>query len=468
MNFIAKNFTAKHLLGGYAPQGDLPTDKALLKTTFKMAWPSMIESFLIAIVGIIDTIMVSSLGDYAIAAIGITTQPKFIGLAFFISINVAVSAIVARRKGEKDKVGANRVLMQALILVCILSVVIGAICVVFASPIMKFVGSNSQTHDAAVIYLQIIMGCMFFNVVSMVLNAAQRGVGNTKIAMRTNLISNGINIVFNYLLITGKFGFPRLEVMGAAIATVLGTVVAFVLSLHSVLKSGGFIHLSLDKSTVKFDRRGISSLWNIGSTTLMEQLFLRFGFLMFAMVIAKLGTLEFAAHQVGMNILSVSFSIADGLSVAAIALVGQSLGQKRIDLAKIYGSICQRIGVIFSILLAIVFFIFGKDIYKAFSDTELILKYGVTIMNLISVILFLQIAQVIYCGCLRAAGDTKFVAFVSFLCVGGIRPLIGYILCYPLGLGLVGAWSGIIFDQAARLLLTNARYRTGKWMNINI
>ncbi|MEF9976735.1 MAG: MATE family efflux transporter, partial [Oscillospiraceae bacterium] len=83
---------------------------------FRVAWPSTLESFLVAIVSVVDTIMVSSLGDYAIAAIGLTNQPKFLGLAAFLSLNVAVSAIVARRRGENDREGANRVLMQALLL----------------------------------------------------------------------------------------------------------------------------------------------------------------------------------------------------------------------------------------------------------------------------------------------------------------------------------------------------------------
>ena len=91
-------FNAQKMLRGTQPAGEIPSDRTILKTTINIAWPSILESFLVALVGFIDTIMVSGLGEAAIAAVGLTTQPKFIGLAFFISLNVAVSAIVAHRK----------------------------------------------------------------------------------------------------------------------------------------------------------------------------------------------------------------------------------------------------------------------------------------------------------------------------------------------------------------------------------
>ena len=93
-----------------------------------------------------------------------------------------------------------------------------------------------------------------------------------------------------------------------------------------------------------FDRKTLGSIANIGSATLAEQLFLRFGFLMYTMVVARLGTNAFAAHQIGMNIITISFAFGDGLSVASVSLVGQSLGEKRPDLAKVYGGFCQRLG----------------------------------------------------------------------------------------------------------------------------
>jgi putative MATE family efflux protein len=427
----------------------------------------MLESFLISLVGIVDTIMVGSLGSYAIAAVGLTTQPKFVGLAIFISLNVAVSAIIAHRRGEGDREQANKVLMQAIIITIALAIVVSTLCVIFANPIIAFSGSAADTHESAVTYFRIIMGGMIFNVLSLVINAAQRGAGNTKVAMRTNMVSNIINLILNYLLIEGRFGFPALGIKGSAIATVIGSIFACIMSINSISKSDQFLSLK-DISAIRFDKKTLASIGNIGSSTLAEQVFLRIGFLTYSIIVAKLGTDAFAAHQIGMNVMSLSFSFGDGLSVAAIALVGCSLGEKREDMAKIYGGVCQRIGLTISLGLAIIYFSLGKQIFMLFTKEVMVVDYAVMIMFVITFIVVFQISQVIYSGCLRGAGDTKFTAFVSLISVAIIRPFSGWLLCYPLGLGLVGAWIGILVDQIVRFSLTALRFRTGKWTKFKV
>ena len=460
-------FDTQKMLKGTPAQGTVPSGKEAISKTLWIAWPSILESFLISLVGFIDTIMVSSCGEAAIASVGLTTQPKFIGLAIFISLNVAVSAIVARRKGENDRESANRVLVQATIITVLLTAIVSTVCVLYADPIIDMAGSKADTHGAAVTYFQIIMGGMLFNVISMVLNAAQRGAGNTKIAMRTNIVSNGVNIIFNYILINGHLGFPALGTTGAAIATVIGSVFACIMSIISVSHKDQFISLR-GLGRFRFDRKSMGAIANIGSSTLVEQLFMRVGFMLYAIIVADLGTLEFAAHNVGMNILSISFSFGDGLSAAAVSLVGQSLGEKREDLAKIYGSVSQRFGLIFAVGLSIIFMTLGQPIFKLFSEDTLVLKYGSMIMYLLTVVVFLQISQVIYSGCLRGAGDTRYTAFVSLISVAIIRPGIGYLFCVPLHMGLFGAWLGLAVDQLARFVLTWLRFKSGKWMKIKI
>ena len=461
-------FSPERILGKHSAQGEIPSASDLFKKAFAVAWPSTVESFLVALVGMVDTIMVSSLGAYAIAAIGLTNQPKFIALAVFMSLNVAVSALVARRKGENDREGANRILMQAVLITVLLIVLITVLIQIFADPIIRMVGSQPDTHAAAVGYFRIIMGGLCFTALNMVLCAAQRGIGNTKIAMKTNIVSNLVNVVLNYILINGKFGFPAMGIYGAAIATVCGTAVGLCMSLSTVLHSGNYLHLSLDKSYFRFDKQTLASIVNIGSSSLAEQVFLRFGFLMYTILVAHLGTNPLAAHQIGMNIITISFAFGDGLSVAAVALVGQSLGAKRPDLAKIYGGIYQRLGVCCSCLVGAVYFIWGKQIFGLFSQDAEILSYGNFIMNMVSVIVFLQIAQVIFSGCLRGSGDTKYVAMVSLISVAIIRPTLGYVFIYLINTGLWGAWVGLLIDQFLRLILNFLRFHSGKWMDIKI
>lgn len=179
------------------------TQGSLTKEAIRLAWPAVCESFFIALAGMVDTFMVSTLGANAVAAVGLTTQPKFLGLALFIAANVAISALVARRFGEKRQQAANEILVMTICFCIVAAVIISALTVGFADQIIEFCGSSEDTHAMAARYYRIIMGGMIFNVLSMGINAAQRGAGNTMIALRTNLISNLVNICGNYLLING-------------------------------------------------------------------------------------------------------------------------------------------------------------------------------------------------------------------------------------------------------------------------
>lgn len=443
--------------------------KALLQETIRLAWPAVLESFFISLAGMIDTMMVSSLGTYAVAAVGLTTQPKFITLAVFFSTNVAVSALVARRKGQNDRRNANEVLVTALWFTIAACLVLSIVSVALADPIITLCGSNMDTHEAAVTYFRVIQGGMIFNVLTMVINAAQRGAGNTRIAMTTNVVSSLVNICFNYLLINGNFGFPEWRLFGAAVATVLGTVASFAMSLHSLFKKNSFVSIPyIFKEKVKASREVLKSIWHLTYNLLIENFAMRVGFMTTAVIAARLGTDAFAAHQVGMNFLSLTFSFGDGMQVAAVALIGRSLGEKKPAKAKIYGSMCQHVGLAISIVLAIIFFFFGKALFSLFFAAPDILSDGVLISRFIIVIALFQISQVIYGGCLRGAGDVKYCLFASLLSVTIIRTIVTWLLTSVFTLGLTGIWIGVLSDQFSRFVLLRHRFEKGEWTTLRI
>lgn len=447
----------------------LKENREYIKRTLQVAWPAVLESFFVALVGIVDSMMVSRLGEYAVAAVGLTTQPKFIGLAPILATNIAVSALVARRKGQDDKKDANRVLMTAFILAMVLVFTVSMLSIIFASPLIHFTGSEADTHEAAVLYFRIIMGGLVFNVISLVINAAQRGSGNTKIAMRTNLTSNLVNVVFNFLLIEGRFGFPALGVKGAAIATVLGTMVACGMSIASLFNKNSFVSVPyIIREKIRASFGTLKQIFGLASNVFIEQIFLRIGFMSVSVMSAKLGTQAFAAHQVGMNAMHLSFSFGDGMQVAAVTLIGQSLGQKLPELAKKYVTICQRMGNVISIVLSALYLLFGRMFFSLYFEDAATIDIGAQIMNVMTVIVLMQVAQVIYMGSLRGAGDVRFTTITSVICVTCIRPLMSYVFAYALGMGILGIWVGCIFDQLCRLILTQWRIKTGKWVKISI
>ena len=121
--------------------------KELVLEAIRMAWPAVLESFFVALAGMIDTMMVSTLGTYAVAAVGLTTQPKFIALALFLSSNIAVNALAARRFGQKNRENANKILYTAIVFVIISAVIISTVTFIGADQIIRWCGSNADTHE---------------------------------------------------------------------------------------------------------------------------------------------------------------------------------------------------------------------------------------------------------------------------------------------------------------------------------
>lgn len=434
-----------------------------------MAWPAILESFFTAFVGLVDSLMVSSMGAYAVAAVGLTTQPKFMGLSLFFATNVSISALVARRKGEDRREDANRIFTTSILFVTLMSVMISVLLVAFADPIIRLCGSESTTHDGAVLYFRIIMGGMIFNVIQMCINAAQRGAGNTKITMRTNLVSNLVNIAANYLLIQGRFGFPAMGIKGAALATVLGTVVACFMSIMSVRTSGTFVSIPyIINNKIKPGFDSLKSIIKVGYSVFAEQVLMRIGFMMTAVMAANQGTNAMAAHQVGMNIMGLSFSFGDGLQATAVALIGYSLGAKQPEKAKNYGKTCRMLGGVIAVALSIVYFLGARLLMGLFFDEKEIVDIGVSIMHVIIFVVILQISQVIYMGCLRGAGDTLYTAIASTISVTVMRTIGSWFFGYVLGMGIVGIWFGVVADQLSRFLFASIRFKQGKWVNIKI
>ena len=444
--------------------------KELILEAIRMAWPAVLESFFVALAGMIDTMMVSTLGTYAVAAVGLTTQPKFIALALFLSSNIAVNALAARRFGQKNRENANKILYTAIVFVIISAVIISTVTFIGADQIIKWCGSNADTHEAGVTYFRVIQAGMIFNVLSLVINAAQRGCGNTQIAMTTNVTSSIVNIVFNYLLIGGNFGFPRLGMFGASLATVLGTVVACIMSIISISKNDCFLSIPyIIKHKIKPGFDAFRSIISLSFNLLLENIAMRIGFLTTSIIAAKLGTDAFAAHQVGMNLLSLAFSLGDGMQVAAVALIGRSLGEKDTEKAKHYGNICQKIGFIISIVLAVIMFFFGREIFSLFFNKADILDMGVLISRFIMIIVLFQVSQIIFAGCLRGAGDIKYCLWASLISVTIIRTLVTWSLAGGiLNLGLSGIWLGVLSDQLSRFIFLSIRFREGKWTEIAI
>lgn len=454
--------------------GGLPSDKGAYDTVISLAMPAVLEMVLVSLIGSVDVIMVGTLGKNALAAVALPTQPRMIMLAIFFALNVGITAIVARRKGEDRRAEANATLRNALVLVTGLSLLVMTLALVFAEPLMRLAGGNTRTPDdaevlkTAVAYFNIMALGLPVNTISMCINAAMRGVGNTRLTLRVNILSNLVNVTFNWLLIGGKLGFPRLEVAGAAIASVIGLTVGCGLSIGAVVyHRTSYLNISR-RDNWRIQPQTMKSIVRVGGNAMVEQLSMRFGFFLYSRIIYGLGVAMFAAHNICMQLLSLTFNFADGLAVASTSLVGQNLGAKRSDLSMLYAKICLRIAVVFALIIASLVVLLRFPLASIFinantPDASLVISIAAQTLLVVALMQPIQMSSVVLTGALRGAGDNLYVASRMAICVSVLRPLLTLIAVNVLGLSLALTWLMSMSEMFVRLYFFYTRFASGKW-----
>ena len=450
--------------------------KELYRDIIRIAWPSFVELILTQLASMIDMMMVGSiggaanpeLGAQALSAVGLTTQPKFLLMTAFMAMNTGVTALVARYKGLGNKEKANLVVRQGLLFTFFAALILSVLGFVFARPMVIFMGSTEEHVTVwATQYLQIQMAGFMTMALTSTITASLRGVGDSRSSMIYNLIANVVNVFFNWMLIYGNLGMPKMDVAGASLATVIGQLVAFAISLYIILRGNGFLKLEFRRGFMP-DKETLGNLLNIGIPAAIEQLLMRAGMIIFTKTVASLGTIPYATHNVCMNIQALSFMTGQAFAVSATTLMGQSLGRRRPDMAQAYCSRTRRVGMILAILLGLIFAFFGGAIVSLYNKDPDIVRMGGRIMLFVAALQPLQTSQFIIAGGLRGAGDTRATAIITFITVLLVRPTTAILLVNLTDLGLYGAWIALALDQLLRSMLVLFRYQSGKWKTIKI
>jgi len=445
------------------------TNKMLYKDIIRIAWPSMIELLLTQLASMVDMMMVGKLGVNAIASVSLTTQPKFLLMTLVQSLGVGTTAMVARYKGAGKPEKANQVMRQSLLMVFFIGLFMSIIGFTFAVPMIRFMGGDEETLADAVAYLRIQMIGFTPFALTAIITASLRGAGDSKSAMTYNIVSNATNVLFNYMLIYGHFGMPRMEVAGASLATIIGQTVAFGIALATIMKKSDkkYLHLKFSDG-FKMDRVLVGQVFNIGIPSMIENLIMRAGMIIFAKLVVSLGNTAFATHQVCMNIQSMSFMLGQAIAVSSTSLVGQSLGKNRPDMARHYSIRSASVGTMCALILGTIFALFGRYLVMAYNDDATVMELGAKIMIIVAMLQPFQCTQFVLAGSLRGAGDTKATAVITTITVVFVRAGLGYVFIKVLDLGLYGAWYAMATDQLMRTLLVSIRYLKGKWMFLKL
>ena len=450
----------------------LPPLGSLIKSMGKVSFPAAAETFLICLIGLLDTIMVSGVGTNALAGVTISQQPVMIALVVAMGINAGVTAIVARRYGEGDQEGAKRVIRQALVMGLISSLVLMTLFMVIAEPFLIITGAKEETLGISTRYLRIVLISLPFNYIRLIICAAFRASGNTKVSLISNVSANLVNLFLNYCLIMGNLGFPRLEADGAAIATSIGNFAAFIITVSIFRFKKSFIQTKF-KDDWRLDKETTKNILTVSSNASVEQLFMRLGFYILAVMINNLGTEAVAINAIVQGTISLAFSVTDGFAIGASALVGRSLGEKNVPLAFAYGRLSQITSFILGSVMITIIIIFRHEVVSMFASEEdkssiYVMEQAASVLIIAVFAIVPQSLQWFTTNCLRGAGDVKFTAKTAVFSVAFVRPLFTFICCYILTFGVLGAWIGTFIDQAIRLTINNNRFIKLKWANIKV
>lgn len=419
---------------------------AKLKRIIAIAVPAVIESIVSVVISAIDTQMISGLGMGAVSAVSFTSQPKLIILSIFFALGTAVSVFVAQALGRRDGAEANTYFQTILRITVILSLVVGALAGALAGPIMSICNRQPDTVGMSVSFFRIIMLFLVFNAVSIVLNAALRGIGRTRLPLISGIGMGAVDILVNYLLIEGHWGFPRLGVVGDALGTVCGMAAACVISIALPSKRSGFLTLKGLLTPVR-DPKIMKNIRVKAGDTVAENLFTRIGFLLSSIIVSGLPSDLTAVYSVTMILLNYSFSFGDGLQAAVVALTGQSVGAGRYREARDYVRLSRIVGAAVSIALSAAYILGARGFFgQFFRDGEAVAQ-GVSYTFVAAALTLLQIVRIINVAAMRGMGDFTSPRRMATVCVLFVNPAVAFVLTSVLSCGMWGVWTASLTSQ---------------------
>ncbi|NLV91972.1 MAG: MATE family efflux transporter [Firmicutes bacterium] len=433
----------------------------------RLAGPALVEQIFVTLVGMVDMMMVGRLGPAAVAAVGLANQPVNFALGIFIALNVGTTAVVARSIGAEQPKDADHAATQSAALTLVAGAVAALLGLMWSRQILVFMGADSGIISQGLGYMRVVSIGFVFMSLAMNLTASLRGAGEMKTTMVVNIVANIVNILGNYVLIYGNWGFPRLGVLGAGIATTFARMITCLLATIVLLRGNARVRMRL-KGLLRPDLDMYKRVLHVGWPAAIEQLVLRSGQMVFVRTVAGLGTVVFAAHQIGMNIMSLSFMLGQAFGASATTLVGQSLGAQDPPLAEKCAKQTQLLAAGASMLVSLLFWTMGRQVVGLYTNDPEVTRWGALVLKIIAFALPFQTTQFVLRGALRGAGDTTWPLYATAVGVWGFRVALAYLLGIVLGWGLVGVWLALTLDQMVRALIITWRFRQGKWKYITV
>jgi len=414
------------------------------KKILQVALPAIAGLSTQMVVSLVDTAMVGRIDDatYALAAMGIGVLATWALISFFSSLATGIHVVVARKYGEEDYVSCGVTLNNSLLIAVIIGTIVAMVGVFFSYPIAHLFATDETVGNYASEYLYYrFMGIPFF-LISVSFRGFFFGISKTKIFMFSGVITNLLNIIFNYIFIYGEFGFPKMGLAGAGLGSTLATMFdglfyIVIIMLPSYRKRfQNLKHLSLNKNI-------ISAILKISLPVSFQNVFILIGFLSFVSITGIIGTLEQAATQAIISTLFISFLPCFGFGIAVQTLVGNNLGAKKFLLAKIYGFETAKVATIYTIILGFIFIIIPQYVLLIITNDQTIIDTAIPSLRVAGFAQIFYGVGVVLANGLQAAGRSFYVMKSEVITNLVIFVPLAYFLGVYLEFGLTWAWMAL-------------------------
>jgi multidrug resistance protein, MATE family len=424
-----------------------------------LATPIIGENLLQTMVGAVDTFLVARLGAYAVAGVGIGFELVFFIISILSAIDIGATILVSQAIGAGDQRRANHLARQAIVVGLILAVPV-SVGMFFAAPsIIAVFGAEPDVTAAATTYLQVTAATSVALFLSFVCGAVLRGAGDSRTPLKAAVIANVINVAVSYVLISGHLGFPALGVAGSALGAAAGRSVGA--SFMLVMMAGGHKAISLRGRWGWMPRFDFArQLLTLGVPAATEQVLSSGAFMTLIAVVSLIGTPALAAQQITFTALSLAFLPAFGFSIAATALVGQSIGARIPADARIAWGIAFRWALVWMGVGGVLAFFLAEPVMRIFSSDPLVVSSGVAALRALSLALPFWALWFVSSGALRGSGDTRTPLIIGASTMW-LSVLIAWIAVTRFGGGLGAVWFAFVLTTSPASLLMWLAFRRG-------
>ncbi len=443
------------------------TKENLNKNIIRLALPVALENVLHMAVFIVDIIMIGRLGTAPVAAVGLAGALSFIIAMIFTALGVGTTALVARSFGAEQKAEAQTVAEQSILISLVFGLTISPFIFYFADNILILMSAEENVVALGSSYLKIVLCFFIFRLIILTGTSIFRGAGDTRTPMVITLVTNCVNILFNWLLIFGIWIFPRMEVVGAAWATSIAYTVGASLIFYKLLSRKSILTISF-RRIIAVKRSIIKRILRISLPATLDASLTQMGYLFFIKIVAMLGTVSLAAHQIAIRIEALSFMPGFALAVATATIVGQSLGAGKPELARLSMRKNCQIALAMMGFFAFIFLVFAKPMARVFHPEQDVLALSAYCVMIAALEQPALAIYMVYSGGLRGAGDTlspMIVTIVGTLC---FHLPVAYVFGIVLEWGLAGIWFGAALDWILRCIAVYILFRRGRWRRIKV